>query len=433
MTETTVVRAHVGGDALTVEMDRSPDSRCVVYDTGEMLPLNSYAEAPHLTEFFEFLLAFYAADRLTRRPLPRWSRDFRLSFPVSDVEAWRTAKPLLERLILQSTGDVVEIVLARRDPSAIHADRRQRPFHLDHDQLTSVALLSDGLDSFAGALASFACPGERVGFVSIVTNTRKGDRIAEIGRFLANRHPRRVMTHRISLHLERAPRSQEVSQRSRTMLAIGAGLTVAAAYGAKAVIVAEPGMGILNLPYHPLQMTHQSSQVLHPANLALWAQLSELLVGAARVVYPNRFRTKAELFRGIPADALHMIEETSSCDAPQRSDSNADCGVCSSCIFRKIELRSAGLSQYDRAYTAKPPRGPNYYLADVFWRQSVDIRDALSQADVWPALLRVQPTLRASLVGEDTEARRQERIATVRLLKEHVNEMEALRQLAYAI
>ncbi|HEY1656035.1 MAG TPA: hypothetical protein VGF86_13075 [Candidatus Tumulicola sp.] len=433
MITTTRVESRVDGDALEVTVDLESTPRRLVYGTSEMFPLSEYAEAPHLTELFEFLLSFYAADRLAKRPLPRWRRDFLLNFPVRNVEAWLIAKPLLEQLIRQSTGDVVDIVLSERPRSSMHADSRQRPFHFQHEQLTSVALLSDGLDSFAGSFAPFAFPGERCAFVSLVTNTRKGDRIAKIARYLSERYPRRVLTHPIDLHLEDPPRRQEDSQRSRTMLAIGAGLTVAAAYGAKRLIVSEPGMGILNLPYHPLQMIHQSSQVLHPANLALWGDISDLLAGGARIVYPNRFKTKAQLIGEIPPDARHIIKVTSSCDAPQRFDANPDCGVCGSCIFRKIALHVVRLSRFDTTYTAKAPKGPDYDPADVFWRQAAGIRDALAQRDVWPALLRAQPTLRNSLIGPDPASKAQERIATIDLLTDHAIEMEVLRQLAYAI
>ncbi len=398
-----------------------------------MLPLNAYADAPHLIEFFEFMLAFYAADRLVARPKRHWKRAFRITFPVSRTAAWAYAKPTIEELIHQSTGDDVEITILERSHSLMHADRRQRRFELDSAQSTSVVLLSDGLDSLAGVFEPFSDPAERVALVSLVTLARKASRIGKVMDYLVGNFGERAVHHTVDLHLAKPPRKQEITQRSRTMLAIAAALTVAQTYGSKRVQVSENGMGILNLPLPSLQMRHESSQVLHPANLPLWATVSELLLGGAKIFYPNRYKTKAQMIREMPEDAREMIAVTSSCDAPQRFDANADCGRCSSCVFRKIALYNAGLRQYDTAYSGRAPKNLDYDPTVIFLHQARNIRATLQVSDTWPALLRAQPTLRRVVIGRDAKERADEIASTIELLRRHTEEMEALQQLAYAV
>jgi hypothetical protein len=75
-------------------------------------------------------------------------------------------------------------------------------------------------------------------------------------------------------------------------------------------------MGILNLPISSLQTRHESSQVLFPANVALWKVMSSEFIGGAGLDCPNCFRTKAEMLGNLPAEAWKLICETSTCDAP---------------------------------------------------------------------------------------------------------------------
>jgi len=431
--KTTHVAARFVDGKLVVDVAGVEDPQPVCYRTNAMLPLSRLARSPHLLEVFELLLVLYTADRLVPRPLRRWSRRFDVSFPVSRIAQWKAAQADIEQLIWQCTGDEVSLRPYERPANCHHCDARSNWFELEYPRATSVLLLSDGLDSLCGAIDAALLPGGQLAFVSLISNSRKAPRIAAVIRHLKATHGDRIAHHPVWLHLEEAPRKQERTQRTRTMLAITAGLTVAAAYGAATAAVSENGMGILNLPIPALQTRHESSQVLHPANLPLWARISERLIGGAAVTYPNRYRTKAQMLQSLPEGARYLIKVTSSCDAPQRSDEYPDCGVCGSCIVRKVALRAAGLSFYDTTYTRRPPKPGLYDPIDLLTYQAGRMKQALESGSPWAALVRLQPTLRFAIEAIEPADRQQSVAATIDLLRRHLTEAEDVRVLARAV
>lgn len=422
------VRASYDDGVLLVDV--AGHNQRVKYRTASMLPLTAFASAPHITELLEFMLTWYAADRLTPRMKHRWARKFVIEFPVWRLRQWKEIKADIEELIRLSTGDYVTIVPFERPSHWVHPDGDPR-FSLELPIPVSVVLLSDGLDSLCGAYAALKNPVERPVFVSISTNSRKGARIDQVANAIKSSYGDRPIFHRIPMNLVKAPRKAERTQRSRTMLAITAGLTVAAAYDSRVVQVSENGMGILNLPIPWLQGPHESSQVLHPRTLGLWRKVSDALVNGAAIEYPNRFKTKAQMLRELPPAAYTSIGYTSSCDSPQRKDKHPDCGLCGSCTVRRLSLESAGLTQYDVTYTALPPRKRAYGALALLDDQRERLSEALAQSDPWLALITAQPTLE-SIVGDSTDGTY--RIAsTIALLQEHVRELSSVVRVARVV
>jgi hypothetical protein len=420
-------------DGFAVEVGRGERPATLRFSTATLRPFTeAAAEAPHLTELLEFFLAYYSADRLALRSHQIWSRNFVIRFPVTDVAKWRSISSDLAKLVRQSTGDQVDLEFTPRKTNERHPDYRATHFELEEPRATSVVLLSDGLDSLCGAFEHLQQrQHERVAFVSLVTNNRKGARIHTVREALRRLRPRDVAFTEASLHLCDPPRAdeQERTQRSRTMLAIAAGLTVAAAYRASEVSVSENGMGILNLPVPGLQLAHHSSQVLHPTNLRLWKRVAVQILGplAGRIDYPNRFRTKAQMCLELPQDAHPLIRSTSSCDRPDRYDKNDSCGRCGSCIVRKLALSGAGLSAHDIAYSGRPAsmRRGDFDAVLVQRHHAAAIDKALTEFDPWAALLRSHPTLHHLFSEESSENVDHLRSSTLALLRRHVDEVFA--------
>jgi 7-cyano-7-deazaguanine synthase in queuosine biosynthesis len=432
------VAVRVRGDSLRALVNGR--DAALNYRISELLPLTGQAMRPELTELLEFFLALYATDRLIQRSKRRWPRTITIEFPVASVERWNDCRDLLEELIWRSTGDVVTIVPTLRKVSEIHADSRAAHFVLQYEQPTTVVMLSEGLDSLCGAFHAARTTKERIAFVSIVTNSRKQARFDDIIRGLKRElgSPLRSLHfHDAQWHLEDAPRRQERTQRARTLLAIATGLTAACAYESPFVQISENGMGILNIPNPNLQSRHESSQVLHPSNLELWKKVSKLMLGGAVIVYPNRFRTKAEMCMEIPASARYLIRETSSCDAPQRVDAPADCGVCGSCLYRKMSLGVNGFLRHDTSYSSEPPAIRGIDPADVLALQAQEFARCLSSSEhflhQWNALIDAFPTLESSITGKTADERTHEILDTVSLIKTHVSEVQTPIALAHAV
>lgn len=428
-------RARInGGDIVISNGDEGFGQ--ISYATAQLQPFTDIAiDSPNPVEFFEFFLTLYTADRLVKRR-GRWQRRLIIEFPVSDVERWRSAAPTLHQLIRRSTGDDVELEFTKRPAQQRHRDTYRVPFALEQARPTTIVLLSDGLDSYCGAVQQLSArPQERLCFVSLSTNTRKEAGINDVRSHLHRMRPENITFCGSFFHLNDPPRAsaQERSQRSRTMLAIAAGFVVSAAYDSLDVIVSENGLGILNLPVPHLQMDHFSSQVLHPANVPLWSEVAALLWGSkAGLVYPNRFRTKAEMCASLPATAHVAIGFTTSCDAPRR-DADDACGTCGSCLVRRRALELPGLSTFDGKYhvSASTGRTPDVDAFDVQSYHARELQRRLEAMDPWSALVEYQPTLRTSVADTETPTAHL-RYETMQLLKRHVNEVFAFELLQRA-
>ena len=426
--------ARVVSDGMVVEIAGRVERQSVTYTTAAMRPFTEFAQAPHLAEVFEFFLALYTVDQLSPRSAKCWKRVFELHFPVTMLAAWNMAKNDIERLVWQSTGDELTIVLRERGRGEGHIDDRAAHLQLVEARPTSIALLSDGLDSLCGAFQLVeARKHERIALVSIITNDRRAARIRQVREALQRAYPGVVSFYQADAHLDRPPDIQERSQRTRTMLAMAAGLTVAAGFGSPDVAVCENGMGILNLPVPGLQMRHHSSQVLHPSNRTLWARIGSRLLGVRDgIEYPNRFRTKGEMCGALPVFARPLIGATSSCDRPDRFDSNDNCGRCSSCLVRKYALATAGLTEHDVQYSSRPLKATPYAPDAVHAFHARLLGKHLSSNDPWPALIDDHPSLRTALDDVDKDDRMHVIASTIALLHQHVQEVTAYESLAHA-
>jgi 7-cyano-7-deazaguanine synthase in queuosine biosynthesis len=331
---------------------------------------------------------------------------------------------LITELLERTTGDIVHVRPIARKCEQVHGDDRLLSFMLDSRPPARVGLLSDGLDSLCGAHGALNSGSDRFAFISILTNPSRKNRIKQIQTELHNLVGERAAFHVVDLHLRRPPRFQERTQRSRTVLSVIAGLTAATGLGSKEIEIYENGFGLLNPPVPNMQMQHESSQVLNPAHRDAWMEVSRRLLGSVDIVYPNRWRTKGEMCERLPEDVRQQIRLTSSCDAPSRTESVPNCGTCGSCIIRRVSLASAGLSHYDVPYRYYRPTHRAYDPIDVLPYHASLLLQSITEPDPWPALVRLQPTIGASVDNEaDSVARLHAITATVDLIRRQVAEI----------
>ncbi|MDX2032594.1 MAG: hypothetical protein SF339_18105 [Blastocatellia bacterium] len=80
--------------------------------------------------------------------------------------------------------------------------------------------------------------------------------------------------------------------------------------------------------------------------------ITELTGISFRVLNPFLFQTKAEMCRHPEVRRLRdCIKLTFSCDGfPIRQKDQPQCGICTSCLLRRLSLESAGLSDFDSRY-----------------------------------------------------------------------------------
>jgi hypothetical protein len=431
---TTSARGRVAyqGRYLLIEVATSAfatDRVRTLLDVNEIHPLTPMAADPALFEWLDLAVALYTLDRSVRIRAGQMGRVFELRLPVADVRSWRRHAPLVTEWYEALTGDLVELVPVER---GAQADHHRRPVNLGLDAGADVVgLLSDGLDSLCGADAALR-RGDRLALASVITNPLRRATIAKVTSVLERQLGATLPRYALATRMRRLGKGEK-SQRSRTVLALVTGLTVARALGAYHVDCYENGFGLLNLPVPDLQYGSMSSQVLNPRHLPLWDRMTRAFFGETiEIRYPNRFRTKAEMVRELSEIARVAARCTSSCDRPLRLPHGVfQCGTCGSCRYRQLAVACAEVPIEDVPYAYQHVGdGPD---AERVLRYHAELlAGALAQAEPWPALVALQPELaavprsddgRVGTFADDAHPRRAIESETVALLHRHVDEV----------
>lgn len=98
------------------------------------------------------------------------------------------------------------------------------------------------------------------------------------------------------------------------------------------------------------------------------------------------------------------VKETFSCDGfPVRAAGKPQCGICTSCLLRRLSLEAAGLSCFDESEhyltdltgpvnRAAPSADQLNDIRAMEWQYQT-LAECLSQEDPWQALIKEFPTL----------------------------------------
>jgi 7-cyano-7-deazaguanine synthase in queuosine biosynthesis len=239
------------------------------------------------------------------------------------------------------------------------------------DRSAEIALFSGGLDSSLGMRARQQQTGSSFIAVSAVGNEvrRRAQATAlEALRSLGVSVDAVSIVHQLHSEMKRSRRSTEPTQRARGLFFLSIGAAVASSLESEAFHVYETGIGCLNVPTSSAQVASQGTRAMHPRTLSLFNRLVErVLDRAPRVVVPFFFLTKGELCRLVRDDLNVLAKTSSSCDEGDghKPDPMQHCGLCTSCMFRRISIAAAGV-QDPTKYRDTPSRRHNRYEVAAF-------------------------------------------------------------------
>jgi len=287
---------------------------------------------------------------------------------VENPDRWKQLAPDLQTLLTFLTDDHWEL-------SFEHAPRvpeQHSLFPVELDARAEVALFSGGLDSVAGMLARQLAGRRRFIAVSACGNEVRGQaqeialsKLRELGVDVQWVK----IVHQLQRNVKRSRSSMETSQRSRGLLFLAMGASVASTVGVESFQVYETGIGCLNLPTSPAQVASQGTRAMHPATLTRVNRLfAKALDNPVRVVAPFFFLTKGELCRLVGRDLASLASVCSSCDEGEghKPEAMAHCGLCTSCIFRRISIRAARMGDDPTNYRDVPTRRHGPYEIAAF-------------------------------------------------------------------
>jgi 7-cyano-7-deazaguanine synthase in queuosine biosynthesis len=315
---------------------------------------------PLYADWIEVALAAYYLDRLSprhdRSSPHQWSREMVLKIPVRVLDVW--SRPEVSTAIRKTLGFFTEDIWDIEFSSWIEPERTTVQPYLFSTPVSPpvyVALLSGGLDSFAGACQAVADRSANTFvFVSGITNSRQKAAQREQVNALRRLSAKEIYHITVPFGLSRRGRArgekEEQSQRTRGFLFLTLGAVTSLTAGASTLHVHENGVGAINLPYDASQLGTSNSRGVHPLALLRMEELTRCLINKPfEFVNPHLYETKGQMCRHAAVQRLaDYLKGSFSCDGfPVQEHGKPQCGSCTSCLLRRVSLEAAGLASFD--------------------------------------------------------------------------------------
>jgi 7-cyano-7-deazaguanine synthase in queuosine biosynthesis len=306
--------------------------------------------SPRLCDLIEIAATVYAADLAFKRGENEdWVRSVSLLIPVRDPDLWRSVEPQLCGLLYSLSHDNCVLEFCRRvEPGeSVRPSEAGVPGGFD-----CVALLSGGIDSFAGATALLAT-GRSPLFVAhrpqnaVISAAQRhvcqclGQRFGRHVRLIVNR-ARPVRTEEGEGRFP-SPEARESSQRTRSLLYLSLGAAACEAAGVGQLVCAENGVLAINPPLSEARVGGNSTAGVRPRVLARFSDLLRAMGLSVEVQNPFLYQTKGQLLRDVLRKhfSARQIQGAVSCWMAGRA--SRPCGGCVPCLVRAVSMHAAGL------------------------------------------------------------------------------------------
>jgi 7-cyano-7-deazaguanine synthase in queuosine biosynthesis len=331
------------------------------FDLSQVLYLGSQPLTPALADLADIAIAIYLADRLCRRDRKAaealsWSRHIELQVAVRMPEFWKdpSVRTALTEAIEFYTGDEWNFSFVPEASLRLPTYAQGELFNTAKTA-DRAALFSGGLDSLAGACCELVeRDDEKIMLVGGSTGPRMRAVQQKVALALAGRFGGRVIPTVIKFgfrnRLPRADRTDENTQRARGFVFAALGAIASITLGIRELAIYENGVGSVNLPFTPGQVGVHLTRATNPIALRRMEALIKAVTGAPfHYRLPFLFKTKGTLCAAVREAGLkHLVELTISCDGfPQRVPQQPQCGLCTSCLLRRVSLHAAGLTPFD--------------------------------------------------------------------------------------
>ena len=295
--------------------------------------------------------AIFCVDRLEERP-GTWTRAIELKLPVRQFEQWNAARDDFTDAVSFLSGDRWQFEF-RRSAEAV-----PEPSELA-SKVDAVCLFSGGLDSFTGALNLLA-EGQRLCLVGHHGAGQAYQAQEGLWRALARRYKDQVVFRPFFLQPAAAtagqarplPTTRESTQRSRSLLFLAAGLTVAAGYGPDVPLyIPENGFIGINVPLTGARKGSLSTRTTHPHFIDLLSGCTEQLGIRNPIGNPFRLMTKGEILATCRDQRTlqRLADNTLSCAHPEAArwvrGEQTNCGYCFPCLIRRASMHHVGLDR----------------------------------------------------------------------------------------
>lgn len=374
----------------------------------------SEIDSLHL-DWIDLAIAVYVADRLSLRESVKnrnnWKRKFSIKIAVRNLEIWQNEdwQAELKNVLNYYTDDDWEFeFLSLESKDRLNSVNNKLP--IPPAKTPRVALYSGGLDSFAGISQQFFNNEDENSFILVsgATNHRQDfQQRQQIKGLIEKYHSIEIIHQTIKFGFNwnnsEHPK-EENSQRTRGFVFTTLGAVTALNAGSSILEIYENGIGAINLPYDNSQVGTMNSRGVNPLALLRMEKFIQKLINQDfQIKNLYLFNTKGEMCQH---EAVQDLEEiiplTFSCDGfPVQTAGKPQCGVCTSCLLRRLSLETTDLfvcdngEQYLTDLTSKSSKASFAQLNNLRameWQYQI-IKNCLGEKDAWQTLVIEFPIL----------------------------------------
>jgi hypothetical protein len=295
--------------------------------------------------------ACYVVDKAVKRKSfsDAWTRDLRVSFPVSDPARWERVADRLNTALSFLSGDVWRTSFRQSPCKLFVAPKAGRKKALppgEPETFEAVSLFSGGLDSLIGSLDYLeGNPEHRLLMIGHYDAPGPRSQQKDVYDQMRTHFPGRTKLVQVRV-AQRPKKNVESTLRSRSIVFLGLGIYAASEIGETIPLLApENGMIALNLPMTPSRSGSCSTRTMHPFYLDIFRSILKDLGLQNELVNPLALKTKGECVSQCADLSLltSLSPRTVSCShGSRRQDwkrkSATNCGYCVPCLFRRASL-----------------------------------------------------------------------------------------------
>lgn len=317
-------------------------------------------------DFARIAVMVYAADRSVVRAAGtvNWTaRDYHLTIPVSDPDAWTAVHDRLVRTLAFLSGDAWAITFTKAPIPKEAVAENQYP------SAQRVVLLSGGADSAAGALLARNLPEDHVLVSHFGANgvgpiqRRVAQAITDLIPDGSNQQHCQIGFARMQSQPDGTKFANEPSTRTRSLLFLALGLCVASV-NAVPLWIPENGFASLNPAMGADQFGSISTRTTHPWFLSEVQGVLTDIGAQGRIENPFVQQTKGEMFTDVTGrlgadSASTFLSSTDSCGFTNKRfwavEKSHHCGTCFGCLLRRASFKAAGLDDKSVYAVDNPP------------------------------------------------------------------------------
>lgn len=331
--------------------------------------------SPEAQDLIDFATAIFHLDKLCLRgEREQWVRKVHLKIGLRNVTRFNAVADDLRWALTILGGDNFSFEVSQIRTPPITRTRGTKKVR-GWGQLTDIALLSGGQDSFSGAAKILETQNSNPLLVRV--HTRDKSNPSEVTARLRQRFTRDPAFYSQSvaslIDPAQTPKVRETSQRLRSFYFLSVGTALAQAHRVNRLHINENGIMAVHLPLDPARASTFSTRTAYPQFLHLFQSIVHRWLGH-QIEVRNAFvlNTKTEVLQecarlGLAPALEHTVSCAHSATIQQTVNRHSSkeylmadeapdlhCGYCFPCLLRRISMWKANLAAHDVEYATDP-------------------------------------------------------------------------------